>query len=65
VTAAVEKAQQDPHCPWFLTAWTAPLVTQLTSPTDSGNEATGALDFYGATDIRYVVLNSSLVKSVN
>merc|ERR1711976_96850 len=27
---AVLKAQQDPHCPWFLTGVTAPLVTQLT-----------------------------------
>lgn len=26
----VEKDQQDPHCPWFLTAVTAPLETQLT-----------------------------------
>jgi len=28
-----EKAQQDPHDPWFLTGETIPLVTQLTSPT--------------------------------
>jgi len=35
VPATAEKAQQDPHCPWFLTFWTAPLVTQLTSPTIS------------------------------
>lgn len=26
----VEKDQQDPHCPWFLTAVTAPLETQST-----------------------------------
>jgi len=26
----VEKAQHDPHCPWFLTGVTAPAVTQLT-----------------------------------
>merc|ERR1719491_1938608 len=25
-----EKAQHDPHCPWFFTLVTAPLVTQLT-----------------------------------
>merc|ERR1712227_291679 len=27
----VEKAQHDPHCPWFLTGVTAPLVLQSTS----------------------------------
>merc|ERR1719446_881437 len=26
----VEKAQHEPHCPWFLTGVTAPLVTQST-----------------------------------
>jgi len=26
----VEKAQHEPHCPWFLTPVTAPAVTQLT-----------------------------------
>merc|ERR550514_971443 len=26
----VEKARQDPHCPWFLTGVTAPLVLQST-----------------------------------
>merc|ERR1712227_452595 len=26
----VEKAQHDPHCPWFLTGVTAPLVLQST-----------------------------------
>jgi len=31
--ATVEKAQHDPQPPWFLTAWTFPAVTQLTSPT--------------------------------
>jgi len=38
--AAVEKAQQDPQDPWFLTAWTAPAVTQLTSPMNEVSENT-------------------------
>jgi len=28
VTAVAEKAQHEPHCPWSLTAFTAPLVLQ-------------------------------------
>ena len=28
MAAVAEKAQHDPHCPWFLTALTAPLVLQ-------------------------------------
>jgi len=33
VEATVEKAQHDPHDPWFLTSVTFPLSTQLTAPT--------------------------------
>ena len=28
MAAVAEKAQHDPHCPWFLTGLTAPLVLQ-------------------------------------
>jgi len=38
--ATAEKAQQDPHCPWFLTTWTAPLVTQLTEAAATGVSST-------------------------
>ena len=30
MAAVAEKAQHDPHCPWFLTALTAPLFLQST-----------------------------------
>ena len=30
MAAVAEKAQHDPHCPWFLTALTAPLDLQST-----------------------------------
>jgi len=38
--ATAEKAQQEPHCPWFLTALTAPLVLQSTAPLRLSSERT-------------------------
>jgi len=29
--ATAENAQHDPHCPWFFTLYTAPLVLQSTA----------------------------------
>jgi len=62
--ATVEKAQQDPHCPWFLTAWTFPWVTQLTSPTEDEAVKTSDEDLVPFNP-RYLEVNSSLVISAN
>merc|ERR1719223_2425792 len=59
-------AQQDPHCPWFLTDVTAPLVRQSIA---SGRAEVSALEKVdeastdrGASSVRYF-LYSSLVQS--
>jgi len=44
IAAVAEKAQHDPHCPWFLTAVTFPWATQSTSPTFSDGASVLAKD---------------------
>jgi len=67
----VEKAQHEPHCPWFLTGVTAPLVYQST---DSGRLSVGACfpvqllvacEFSLYSKPRYLDLNYYVVKSAN
>jgi hypothetical protein len=62
----VEKAQQDPHYPWFFTGETIPLVTQLTSPTKLVAEKVSD-DFVCDVGLnpRYTEANSACVISAN
>ena len=40
----VEKAQHEPHCPWFFTGVTAPLATQSTESAVADSSRTTTLD---------------------
>jgi len=68
IEPVVEKAQQDPQLPWFLTGVTAPAVTQLTdvAKLESSNFGIYSLIFYSDffTKPRRV-LNSASVRSAN
>jgi len=62
--ATAEKAQHDPHCPWFLTLCTAPFVLQSTA--FSGIiESSIASSTDSGINPRYYETNSSWVRSVN
>mmetsp|Transcript_18947 Transcript_18947/g.47247 ORF Transcript_18947/g.47247 Transcript_18947/m.47247 type:complete len:214 (-) Transcript_18947:414-1055(-) len=65
----VEKAQQDPHWPWFFTAVTAPALTQSTlgfGATSANSQvagSTGGLASISVCLYPSMVLNSSVVRS--
>jgi len=63
--ATVEKAQHDPQDPWFLTFWTFPSVTQLTSPTKLVAVKVDAAVGLTPYNPRYFPSNSSWVISAN
>jgi len=63
----VEKAQHDPHCPWFLTAETAPLAFQSMESAWLSCPRMNLWFFYSPYTLVpvYRALNSSVVKSEN
>jgi len=64
--ATAEKAQQEPHDPWFLTALTAPLVLQSAEAERLSVESSSTFNSlvlsYGEV---YIAANSAEVKSAN
>jgi len=62
-----EKAQHDPHYPWFFTFWTAPFVLQSKLSFDKVKSSTACelSLFFGKIKVKYIDFHSSLVISMN
>jgi hypothetical protein len=74
IAAVAEKAQHDPHCAWFFTALTAPLVLQSTVAvrfeasryvTSSSSWFGGILNPFNLFDSYLVMVENMLCPTVN